>query len=59
MAGGWPGTMTEAHGRIFAALGARAGGTSFSRGDLRALSSAAYRAAQAHWRNAAVPDRDL
>ncbi len=59
VAGGWPGTMTEARSHILAALGARARVPSFSRGDLLALSSAAYRAAQVHWRNAAVPDRDL
>ena len=59
VAGGWPGTMTEASGRIFAALRASGRAENVSHGDLRALSSAAYRAAQAHWRIVAVPDRDL
>jgi hypothetical protein len=54
VAGGWPGTMTEARGQILAALGPRY----ISRAELNALSSTAYRAAQAQWRIVALPDPD-
>jgi hypothetical protein len=54
VAGGWPGTMTEAKGQVLAALHGRR----ITRAELCALSSTAYRAAQAQWRSVAQPDLD-
>jgi hypothetical protein len=55
VAGGWPGTMTEARAQVLVALGSHHRGA-VSVEDLRALSRTAYRAARATWQVVAEPD---
>jgi hypothetical protein len=52
--GGWPGTLSEAHGQVLLALAGSDRTVTTDR--LRALSRTAYRAARAAWQRVAVPD---
>jgi hypothetical protein len=55
VAGGWPGTMTEARARVLATVTAR--GVAVSVEQLRELARTAYDAARAAW--LAVSERDV
>ncbi|MCA9676007.1 MAG: hypothetical protein H6709_07185 [Kofleriaceae bacterium] len=56
VAGGWPGTLTEARACVLAAVAARGASASVSIDQLRALSRTAYGVARTTWR--AVCERD-
>jgi hypothetical protein len=56
VAGGWPGTMTEARAQVLHALGASGRRGAVSVEGMRALTLTAYRAARAAWQGVAQPD---
>jgi len=59
MVGGWPGTMSEARGRVLDRLRELGAGTLVGSIDLPTLTRIAYVAARASWLAHAVPDRDV
>jgi len=59
MAGGWPGTISEARARVLDRLRERGAGTLGGAVDLPALARTAYGAARASWLAHAHPDRDV
>jgi hypothetical protein len=56
--GAWPGTLTEARGRVLVALTDRER-SAISLDELRALARATNHAARALWRTVAVPDQEV
>jgi hypothetical protein len=57
IAGAWPGTLSEARGRVLAALTDHER-SAISLEDLRALARTANHAARAMWRAVAIPDEE-
>jgi len=57
IAGAWPGTLTEARGRVLVAL-ADHDRSAISLEELRALARTAYHAARTRWRAVALPDEE-
>jgi len=59
MAGGWPGTLSEARARILARVSAELGpACALSEAELAALAQTAFVTARAGWLASAVPDPD-
>lgn len=56
VAGGWPGTVSEARAQVLVALGARGRRDQVSVEHMQELSRTAYRAARAMWQSVALPD---